>query len=102
MLNGSFFADREPKKSSAIQPHQQLGTVRIGALGNHSCVRNFSFLSDAWTCGYKKGRLNCEQQSCWPKPSMKKFPFEAMPQMVASCLQSHAVAQRVLYVRATV
>lgn len=77
MLNGSFFADREPKKSSAIQPHQQLGTVRIGALGNHFCVRNFSFLSDAWTCGYKKGRLNCGAAKLLAQAIYEKISFRS-------------------------
>ena len=39
MFNRPLFADWEPEKSAAIQTHEQLGTVRIGALGNHSWTR---------------------------------------------------------------
>lgn len=96
IFDRSLVADWETKKSAAIQTHEHLGAVRIGALGNHcwtGCLMTLRWLDVRLQ---RSVALKYENRPARPSDLWKNCLPEMLIQMVASCLQSHAMARRVL------
>lgn len=97
MLNRPLFADREPEKSAAIQTHEQLGTVRIGAFGNHCshALLDISEMVRREIAG--KSRIeNVHNKPAGSSHLWKNFISETLIHRVAPCFQPHAMARRML------
>lgn len=63
MLNAAFIAQWKAKKSPAIQPHQHLGTLGIGALGNHESGSFAVPAKSLDVAGQERVALNREKHS---------------------------------------